>query len=82
MATVGICLVFELRKFRSAIHQGHHRLVATVNFGHKKPSRSWVVALVICQWLCTEGGNSLFLSLIHAERFVGPSGSLISTSRV
>lgn len=49
MATVGICLVFELRKFRSAIHQGHHRLVATVNFGHKKPSRSWVFALVICQ---------------------------------
>lgn len=36
MATVGICLVFELRKFRSAIHQGHRRLVAAVNFGHKK----------------------------------------------
>ncbi len=36
MATVGICLVFELRKFRSAIHQRHRRLVAAVNFGHKK----------------------------------------------
>ncbi|MGC4669032.1 hypothetical protein ACPXAS_03165, partial [Escherichia coli] len=44
MATVGICLVFELRKFRSAIHQGHRRLVAAVNVGHKKPSRSW--------WIC------------------------------
>ena len=36
MATVGVCLVFELRKFRSAIHQGHRRLVTAVNFGHKK----------------------------------------------
>lgn len=49
MATVGVCLVFELRKFRSAIHQGHRRSMATVNFWHKKPSRSWVIALVICQ---------------------------------
>ncbi len=36
MATVGVCLVFELRKFRSAIHQGHRRSMATVNFWHKK----------------------------------------------
>lgn len=48
MATVGICLVFELRKFRSAIHQGHRRLVAAVNFGHKNPAEAGSL-----RWLLT-----------------------------
>lgn len=36
MATVSICLLFALHFLCSAIHQGHRRLVAAVNFGHKK----------------------------------------------
>lgn len=36
MATVSIYLLFALHFLCSAIHQGHRRLVAAVNFGHKK----------------------------------------------
>ncbi len=43
------CSLFDLHFLCRSLLQAHCLSVATVNFGHKKPSRSWVVALVICQ---------------------------------
>lgn len=47
MATVSICLLFALHFLCSAIHQGHRRLVAAVNFGHKKTQPK--LGLLSCQ---------------------------------